>query len=796
MRRVSTKDLAHKPVDLEVLISNGSRHPQRGRLSAIPSFTTLHSYRFQELWKVTLNSGVFVDGDCGSWVINAADGFLQGHIVSGYLGEGVAYIVPAIHVFLEDLLRSPGAAYLSSNVSPDMILKIDANLLDQDSQATPESAPSRTSSSTVLKVSIKTPKPAYIYEVDENGQRIEGTKKSAKLQSEHEAEPKGNTLKPKKKKESKSASNNKALTPSPITKERYAIRPLAQSTHDILPSAPRVLPDVDQISKGNIPSPPSQPIPLRPRAYTRPLSYHTESPIYGSSRPPLSASAYYQRPISPPIYPPPSSLVYPIMPLHQWSTASSSTRPLSLRFDSAPSLRRPRSANGLSQAGTYAQEYDDGYISENEIRPRSPPRSPVPDYGYKYTAPPPLSMYSEYPRYSAYPNSARDSAYESMPSSSRPTTQYDTRRTSARYDYEDPIPPPPPRSSRIHNQREYYDEYPSRSEISLQRRRSVPDLPETTRTPAQKEADLQSMPPPMRSGIIRNRTAEYHAYTIEDPPVQRDTREVRPNYRTVETASSRRSGLRLASIAYDLPEQRAQEASTSDRRSSSFTESTSANSMSDYEEKLNRAAAYYEEVIGPEMPLTVESLRRYRDSAKSDTASISSKDTRSSRASGSSRASRSTMTTASSVDPDDVTIRVAGARITVGGAEIDCQDGGEIQIERRRASSRARYERNPGIYGRRRSISRERGDARDSYLDYELDSPDREERRARMHREERRLRMPRPYPSRRSRDDTGENEEGKGKESSDVKNKETGEPGFGGAGANLLNVLSEAAEGL
>jgi len=44
-------------------------------------------------------------GDCGSWVTNAQNGDIFGHIVAGDVASGLAYIIPAYKVFDDIELR-------------------------------------------------------------------------------------------------------------------------------------------------------------------------------------------------------------------------------------------------------------------------------------------------------------------------------------------------------------------------------------------------------------------------------------------------------------------------------------------------------------------------------------------------------------------------------------------------------------------------------------------------------------------------------------------------------------------
>ena len=58
-RKISTTSLKRKPTDTEVMISTGvSNQPHIGRLSGVASFSKWSgSQKFQELWKVRIQSG-------------------------------------------------------------------------------------------------------------------------------------------------------------------------------------------------------------------------------------------------------------------------------------------------------------------------------------------------------------------------------------------------------------------------------------------------------------------------------------------------------------------------------------------------------------------------------------------------------------------------------------------------------------------------------------------------------------------------------------------------------------------
>ena len=48
-------------------------------------------------------------GDCGSWIIDATNGDLYGHIVAGHPGSDVVYVIPACRIF-DDITQRTGIA--------------------------------------------------------------------------------------------------------------------------------------------------------------------------------------------------------------------------------------------------------------------------------------------------------------------------------------------------------------------------------------------------------------------------------------------------------------------------------------------------------------------------------------------------------------------------------------------------------------------------------------------------------------------------------------------------------------
>ncbi|KAK4185192.1 hypothetical protein QBC35DRAFT_22360 [Podospora australis] len=136
----------------------------------------------------------------------------------------------------------------------------------------------------------------------------------------------------------------------------------------------------------------------------------------------------------------------------------------------------------------------------------------------------------------------------------------------------------------------------------------------------------------------------------------------------------------LADVAYDAHDYRTEVAGRNHRRNSYYGDH-SASSGSGYEEQVRVATRYQEDLMGGSpLPLTAETLRKARNGG-------------SSRSSGSHdesdyRQSATTRTTHTNPNEEDVTIRVKGSTVLkVGGAEMQCFDGAEINISKNGAAT-------------------------------------------------------------------------------------------------------------
>lgn len=496
----------------------------------------------------------------------------------------------------------------------------------------------------------KIPQVAYLYEVDDDGNRVHGSKLSARKEKERPKISQQGTGKSRKSyrdsgmvakydegispgtkdvdvvteklERRKSTSSNKSpkkLSRPPSTHGNPAFPKLAISKKDdpshfgIPPPTSHASPVVSQ----------PQPIPFRPRAVTahtapaRPMSYHSAFPSGGyATRPPLSSSAYFQSQYNmPPSYPPPSPsyLRYAATPQSQvdYFNTPGSTTPVN-----APTLQERL---GSFQQTTYAD-------------PLQRLRDPI-------------------------------------------------QRTTSAFGVRDPIP------QQIFDSA-YDDGYISAGEGTVRRRVSIRAPPARSK----QEVDYDTMPPPPRPSILRRPQTEYYADTSE-PASRRDSRSV---YRD-DITPARRPSLRRNSVSYDLPDSDRvrvfEPANTGRRRRSYYGPSTESTGSSDYVSDKVRQAQTYQQDVGETIPLTADMLkrqqRRQAGSSRS-TKSSGSRDESDYRKSATTRTTRS----GSNDDDENVTIKVTGtARVMVGGAQIDCADGGEIEIKRQQKTIRNGSER-------------------------------------------------------------------------------------------------------
>ncbi|KAL1882682.1 hypothetical protein VTK73DRAFT_1594 [Phialemonium thermophilum] len=219
--------------------------------------------------------------------------------------------------------------------------------------------------------------------------------------------------------------------------------------------------------------------------------------------------------------------------------------------------------------------------------------------------------------------------------------------------------------------------------------RRVARRPSVSRRPTVDE-DRRSMPPPPPRPSTARPTVAFRppstpakrAVGFEDDDIAVGEPDLFQDISPInryDRSRVRRPSIGATSISYDAGAYRTEIATTKTRRRNSYVAGQSLSSAGSYEDKLRQATAYQDNIVGSSLPLTVETLRK---------ASKNGGSSRSTRSSGSHdesdyRRSATTRTTRSSTNEEDVTIRVKGnALLKVGGAEMQCQDGAEINISR------------------------------------------------------------------------------------------------------------------
>ncbi|KAI9649476.1 hypothetical protein NHQ30_002052 [Ciborinia camelliae] len=410
-------------------------------------------------------------------------------------------------------------------------------------------------------------------------------------------------------------------------------------------------------------------VPMRPRpmphaqtyhAGARPSSYHAASSSLSSGYPPLSNSAFFQPPQQPAQFqaPPPSpafnnyAVVHTPQPTSyfQPQDPQPSSRSLSARFE--PQQRERVSAYGIRDepaqtprmiAGRYEQEYhysEDGYDSYGEssvdepatIRRTTTSSIRVPSGILTRTN---SSAVSESNFSKAESTHSRESNYSEVENG------YNKNKTKsksrARRDSQVAMPPPP---------------VPSKPIV----RRPTVEMPVYDDSLSQYSVEEVHEEPPHPSPRPRRPSAHRNSISYDVSDLPREAERFR-----LETNSKNRH--RQSYFG----------------QSSSSTQASTSGS-SGYDAKLSAAANYLEEVSGPTIPLTAEALRKEQRRQ----AGGSSRSTKSSGSRDLSdyRGTQTTRTTRSGGD-DNVTIEVTGqAKVMVGGAEIQCEEGGKIHIHR------------------------------------------------------------------------------------------------------------------
>lgn len=408
-------------------------------------------------------------------------------------------------------------------------------------------------------------------------------------------------------------------------------------------------------------------IPMRPRALTthaqthsgaRPSTYHAGSASVSAIYPPISTSAFFQphqssHQVGQFQAPPPSPAFnnYAVVPAPQ---TTGYFQPQEPQVPSRSLLERFE-----PQQGKRASVY--GIRDE----PAQTPRMITGGYERKY------HHYSEDDTNSdSYESSAEEPIRRTVTSSIRVPSGVPSRGTSSAVSESNFS-----KAESTHSRESIYSAVDSGYNRSKSKSRA--------------RRDSQAMPPRPEL-ILRRPTVEMPVY--DDTISQYSVEEFHDEPRAVPR---RRPSAHRKSVSYDvsdLPREterfRLETADSKNRHHKSYygqsasSTQASTSGSSGYEAKLSEAlsgaANYMEEVGGPSIPLTAEALKREQRRQ----AGGSSRSTKSSRRQSDYRGTQTTRTTRSS-DDDNVTIEVTGqAKVTVGGAEIRCGEGGKIHIHR------------------------------------------------------------------------------------------------------------------
>lgn len=476
-------------------------------------------------------------------------------------------------------------------------------------------------------------------------QHIEVANKEKAVKLERRGSTSSSTKSPRKSTRPPSAHGNRSYPPLAIPNS--ASRP--ESTfYGVPPSSPAV----------RTPGVSHQNLALRPRAqtsqtYPRPSSYYSATASQASAGPPLSYSAFYQNPLITPSYPPPS-------PSSSYMRYAATPQPTAPQYSIAPAYQQTI-AGGADYFTPHAMS-----------RPLASRFDPI-----------------------ARTQSAMDTVPRTSSSFGRDINPRGVHET---YSYEAPSGG-------------YYDDgYASANEVvpTIRRkdRRGSVRGPPAPSTFSKHDADTIAMPPPgPRPGILRRTTADYSIEPVSSQDLE--YRDARTQYRDEPRGPARRPSVNRHSVSYDLDRSsdgvRIEPANTGRRRQSWYdgapaSSGTGTGASSAYEDKLNQATHYQEDVGGPTVPLTAEVLRRQqrREAGSSrSTKSSASRDESDYKKSATTRTTRS-----GSNDDENVTIKVTGqARVMVGGAQIDCTDGGAIEIKRNQRLSRNGSERSSSEFG-------------------------------------------------------------------------------------------------
>ncbi|CCU81694.1 hypothetical protein BGHDH14_bghG005355000001001 [Blumeria hordei DH14] len=234
---------------------------------------------------------------------------------------------------------------------------------------------------------------------------------------------------------------------------------------------------------------------------------------------------------------------------------------------------------------------------------------------------------------------------------------------------------------------------------------SVSEIPPPRRSKHRRKSDFRGSAPMTPDEEEEEEEEEEPNYEIAQPPsrphtknfrnqtdrkgrkdVSHDKHSSKPHTQAQEVVRSRGTSISHGS-RHTGDGVKLDPASNSRRRKTWYDNQTSTGSSA-YETKLQQASCYLDDFVEPEKhpPLTAETLKQQQkrqDGSSRSTKSSASRDDSDYKKSVTTRTTRS----GSGNEEKNMTIKVTGSvRVTVGGAQIECTDGGAIEISRDIAS--------------------------------------------------------------------------------------------------------------
>jgi hypothetical protein len=521
----------------------------------------------------------------------------------------------------------------------------------------------------------RAPRPAYMEEEDEDGNKVRGSRRSARKKEERERSKPKVSHRP-------SSDKKQVRSDSGVDAAGYGAAMMSGARQDDEAMAPEVRIERRRSSAGTA---------SRPKKYE---SQSSSSSAKSKGAGKTDQAKYYGIPAASQAIATPIAAPLPYRARPSIITAQSyPARPLSFHAGSGPPISNQ-------------------YFWQSQPPNHYPPPAPSANY-MQGTAPPP-----------EYPSSASPITPRSL------SSRFGPPRTGSGYGFRDPI---------IQQRRpdDLDDGYMSATEGRPRASIRTPSNRLAMRT--REELDYAAMPPPPRPtsarpgpSILRRTDYPLDVAPAPEPEFRERERESRTYHRD-DRAPRRQSINRLPRIN-DFGAGRVEAANSGRRRQSYYGQTAStgsgASGESALEEKIAQATSYQDGVSGSAAPLTADMLRHKE---RRERGSIGSTKSSSSRDESDYRRSATTRTTRSVSSPEDenVTIKVTGqARVVVGGAQIDCNDGGEIEIKRQKSvkgseSVRGGSEWSNSEYGgdRRSRTEKSAGQSRRRSVSYARPSP-------------------------------------------------------------------------